>query len=263
MINKPEIQKVPASHGWLWIRHGYRLIARSPLQAFSLAMVVALGLFLVMLIPLGGALLSILIMPVLLAGYMRVCRSLEYNEKVVPRSIFAGFENRTAQLVSLGGMLLLGILVVSMVTAALGGAALTAILSAYQTHQDSSALLEALFAPGSGVQLSLLAGLALLFVLMLAMQFAPMLVFFDRMTPWQALKTSLQASLRNIVPFTVYSMILQLFAFALSVIPLGLGWIILLPIGLTSMYVGYRDIFAEAKTTTSDTEGDAATKEGE
>jgi len=248
-MNKPEIQKVPASHGWLWLKHGYRLIMRSPLQAFSLAMVVALGLFLVMLIPMGGALLSILIMPVLLAGYMRVCRSLEYNEKVVPRSVFAGFQNRTAQLVSLGGMLLLGILAVSMVTATLGGPALNAILAAYQAHPDSTALVEALFAPGSGVQLSLMAGLALLFVLMLAMQFAPMLVFFDQMTPWQALKTSLQASLRNIVPFTVYSLILQLFAFGLSVIPLGLGWIILLPIGLTSMYVAYRDIFAEAKTT--------------
>lgn len=248
-MHKPEIQKVPASHGWLWIKHGYRLIVRSPLQAFSLAMVVALGLFLVMLIPMGGALLSILIMPVLLAGYMRVCRSLEYNEKVVPRSVFAGFQHRTAQLVSLGGMLLLGILAVSMVTATLGGPALNAILAAYQAHPDSAALVEALFAPGSGVQLSLMAGLALLFVLMLAMQFAPMLVFFDQMAPWQALKASLLASARNIVPFTVYSLIMQLFAFALSSIPLGLGWIILLPIGLTSMYVGYRDIFSEAKTT--------------
>lgn len=255
-MNKPEIQKVPASHGWLWIKHGYRLIMRSPLQAFSLAMVVALGLFLVMLIPLGGALLSILIMPVLLAGYMRVCRSLEYNEKVVPRSVFAGFQNRTAQLVSLGGMLLLGILAVSMVTATLGGPALNAILAAYQAHPDSTALVEALFAPGSGVQLSLMAGLALLFVLMLAMQFAPMLVFFDQMTPWQALKASLLASIRNIVPFTVYSLIMQLFAFALSSIPLGLGWIILLPIGLTSMYVAYRDIFAEAKTTESTIESE-------
>lgn len=251
-----EIQRVPASHGWLWIRHGYRLIMRSPLQAFSLAMVFAVGLFLPMLVPGAGMLLAMLIMPVLMAGYMRVCRSLEYNEKVVPRHIFAGFKNRTAQLVSVGGMLLLGMIVVSMLTLAMGGEALNAMLTAYQKQQDPSALLEAMMAPGSGMLPSLMTGLALLFVLMLAFQYAPMLVFFDQKTPWQALKASMQASVRNIVPISVYSLILQLIAFALSLIPLGLGWIFLLPIGLTSMYVSYRDIFAEAKTTETVNEGE-------
>lgn len=246
-----EIQKVPASHGWLWIQHGYRLIMRSPLQALSLATVFAMGIFLAMLIPLGGALFAIMIMPVLMAGYMRVCRSLEYNEKVNPGNIFEGFKIRTAQLASLGGMLLLGILIVSMVTAALGGSTLNAILETYSKDQDMNALAEALLAPGSGVQLSLMVGLGLLFVLMLAMQFAPMLVFFDNQKPFAALKLSMSGSIRNILPFSVYSLIMQVIAFALSAIPMGLGWIILLPIGLTSMYVAYRDIFAETKTTES------------
>lgn len=244
-----EIQKVPASHGWLWIKHGYRLIMRSPLQALSLATVVAMGLFLAMLIPLGGALLAILLMPVLMAGYMRVCRSLEYNEKVEPRNVFEGFKIRTSQLASLGGMLLLGILMVSMVTAALGGSALNGILETYSKDQDMTALAEALLAPGSGVQLSLMVGLGLLFVLMLAMQFAPMLIFFDNKKPFEALKLSMGASIRNILPFSVYSLIMQVIAFALSAVPMGLGWIVLLPLGLTSMYVGYRDIFSDSKTT--------------
>ena len=178
---------------------------------------------------------------------MRACRSLEYHEKVEPRHIFAGFESMTRQLVSIGGMLLLGIVIVSMLTAAMGGSELNAILESFQTRQDQAALVEALMAPGSAVQLSLLAGLALFFVLMLAFQFAPMLVFFDRLTPMEALKTSTRASIRNIVPFSVYSLLMQLIAFALSVIPLSLGWIVLLPLGLTSMYVAYRDIFSETE----------------
>jgi uncharacterized membrane protein len=255
-MNKLEIQRVPASHGWLWIKHGYRLIMRSPVQALSLAMVFALTILLAMLIPLGGPLLAILFMPVLMAGYMRICRSLEFNEKVEPRHIIAGFESKAAALVSLGGMLVMGLLVVSMATAALGGSALNAILEAYQTHQDANLLMETLFARESGVQLSLLTGLALLFVLMLAMQFAPMLVFFDQMTPREALKASIRASVRNIVPFSVYSLIMQLIAFVLSVIPMGLGWVILLPVGLTSMYVAYRDIFSESKTTEPEKSGE-------
>ena len=247
-MNKLEIQKTPASHGWLWIKHGYRLIMRNPLQAFSLAMVFALGLFLAMLIPLGGMLLAMLFMPVLMAGYMRVCRALEYSEKVAPRFIFAGFESRTAHLVSLGGMLLMGMIVISMLTLAMGGDALNAMLTSYQKDQDPNALLQAMTAPDSGMLPSLMTGLSLMFALMLAFQYAPMLVFFNQKTPLEALKASLRGSVRNIVPILVYSMIMQLIGFALSIIPMGLGWIILLPIGLTSIYVSYRDIFTETET---------------
>jgi len=244
-MNQLEVQRVPASHGWLWIKHGYRLIMRNPLQAFSLAMMFALGLFLALLIPLLGVLLAILAMPLLMAGYMRVCRALEYNQAVQPRYIFAGFESRTAQLVAVGGLLLLGMIIISFVITVLGGAELSAILASYQTQQDPTELIDSLLAPASGLRLVLLSGFALFFLLMLALQFAPMLVFFNGMTPRQAMKVSLLASIRNIVPFSVYSLIMQLIAFVLSVIPLGLGLIILLPIGLTSMYVAYRDIFTE------------------
>lgn len=249
---KLEVEKVPASHGWLWVKHGYRLIMRNPLQAFSLAMMFVLGLFVAMLVPLVGVLLTILLMPVLLAGYMRVCRALEFNEAVQPRYIFSGFENRAAQLVAVGGMLLLGMMIISIVITALGGPELKAILSSYQTQQDPTAFIDSLLAPASGLRLVLLSAFALFFLLMLALQFAPMLVFFNQMTPLQALKVSLLASIRNILPFAVYSLIMQLIAFVLSVIPLGLGLIILLPLGLTSMYVAYRDIFSETQIPETD-----------
>ena len=244
-MNQLEVQRLPASHGWLWIKHGYRLIMRNPLQALSLAMMFALGLFVAMMIPLLGVLLAILAMPLLMAGYMRVCRALEYNEAVQPRYVFAGFESRTAQLVAVGGLLLLGMIIITFVITVLGGPELSAILASYQKQQDPTALIDLLWAPASGLRLVLLSGFALFFLLMLSLQFAPMLVFFNGMTPRQAMKVSLLASIRNIVPFSVYSLIMQLIAFVLSVIPLGLGLIILLPIGLTSMYVAYRDIFTE------------------
>jgi len=255
-MNKIEIQRVPASHGWLWLKHGYQLIMRAPLQAIPLAMMFALGIFLAMLIPVAGVLLAILVMPVLMAGYMRVCRSLEYSEKVEPQHIFAGFKNRTAPLISVGSMLLMGMIVISMVTAAMGGSELSAILENYQAEQDTAALVEALMAPDSAVQYSLLTGLALFFLLMLAMQFAPMLVFFNEMSPRQALQASIYGSIRNIVPFSIYSLLMQLIAFALSFVPMSLGWIVLLPLGLTSMYVAYRDIFSETKLADPVTEGE-------
>ena len=247
IIRKLIIEKLPASHGWLWITHGYRLIARSPLHAVSLAMVFATGVMAAMLVPLGGIFLAVLLMPVLLAGYSRVCRALEFSEKVEPIYIFAGFTRRTASLLTLGSMVLLGMFTISIVSAMLGGQELNSLLETFQSDHDVTALLNAMLAPESGLRFTILLSFALFFVLMLAMQFAPMLVFFDRMAPLAALRVSLRASIRNILPFSVYSLIMQGITFALGMVPFDLGFIFLLPLMLTSMYVAYRDIFNEVK----------------
>lgn len=247
MIIKLEVQKVAASHGWVWITHAYRLIMRSPWLAMSLAMVVAMGMMLAMLVPLGGIFLTVLAAPVFIAGYMRVCRSLEYSEPLEPGFVFAGFGPKFPQLLKLGALILLGLLLVAFVTAALGGKALTGILENFQQNPDPEQLVNALMAPENGLRLVLLVGFALFFILMLAMQFAPMLVFFNHVQPLHALQISLISSVRNIIPFSVYSLIMQVFTFVLGSIPFDLGLIVLLPLMLTSMYVAYRDIFNEVK----------------
>lgn len=237
------IERVPATHGWLWITHGYRLIMRSPLHAVAMALLGAIGIYLAMLVPKVGALLAIVIMPLLLAGYMRVCRALEFHQKVEISYLFQGFEQRTSQLLALGGLLLAGMVIISIIITLVGGTALAELLDSVRASEEPNALLEAMMSAGSGVALSLLIGLALLFMLMLSFQFAPMLVFFDQLAPFGALKASLAAILRNIIPFTVYTLILQGIAFVAALIPYDLGWVLMLPLGLTSMYVGYRDIF--------------------
>jgi len=256
-MSKVDIQKVAANHGWLWIRHGYNLIMRSPVQSMLMVMVFAMGIFTPALVPVIGPILGVLIMPVLMAGYMRVCRSLEYSEKINNRHILAGFSSNTKQLVAIGGMLLLGLLFISTVTTILGGTELAAILENFKTHQDPNLLVEALLAQGSGVETSLMAGMILLFMLVIAMQFAPMLVLFDQLTAWEAMVASLRGTFRNIVPYLVYSLIMQLIAFVAGIIPMKLGWIIMLPLGMTSMYVAYRDIFS--KPIEADSERDKAT----
>src|SRR5512139_1624840 len=97
-----QAQKVEMGHGWLWITHGYRLIMRNPPMSLGLALLGALGMYLTLIIPVAGMFLALLLMPILLAGYMRVCRALEYHQKVEPTYLFAGFEKRTSQLLALG-----------------------------------------------------------------------------------------------------------------------------------------------------------------
>ena len=238
-----EIRRMNAGRSWVWVKQGWQLIMHNPPQAIGLALAGALTMFLAFAIPLFGPLVALLLMPLLMAGYMRVCRALEENEEVDLKQLLAGLRAHAAPLVSLGGFMMLGLLVSSMVVISVGGEALAALLEKFGAANDPQMLANAMLTAGSGVSLGLLLGLTMMFALMLALQYAPMLVYFSDLTPLAALRASFVGSLRNIVPYTLYSLIMQALALLLGIIPFGLGLIVLLPLGLTSLYVSYRNIF--------------------
>lgn len=238
-----DIRKMNAARGWTWVKQGYQLIMRSPLMAVSLALIAVLILFIGLKVPVIGPLLAVLLIPVVLAGYARVCHALEEDEEVELVHLFEGFRKHAGRLVALGGFTILGLFGASAVMVLIGGEALTAVLNNVQAANDPQALAHAMWAAGSGVAFSLLAGFTLVCALMLALQYAPMLVFFNNATPLGALRASLVGSLRNLIPYTVYTIIMQVVAFVLALVPFDLGLIVLLPLGLTSLYVSYRNIF--------------------
>jgi uncharacterized membrane protein len=238
-----EIRKLNAARGWTWVKQGYQLIMCNPLMSVTFALIGALAVFVALGIPVLGPLAAVLLMPVMLAGYMRVCRALEDEEEVELPHLFEGFRKHTAQLVALGGFAMLGLLGASAVMVFIGGEALSALLENFQSGNDPQAMVEAMWAAGSGVAFSLLVGFSLVFVLMLALQYAPMLVFFNEIAPVAAMRASLAGTVRNIVPYTIYNIVMQLLAIVFGILPYNLGLIVLLPLGLTSLYVSYRNIF--------------------
>jgi uncharacterized membrane protein len=238
-----EIRKLNAARGWTWVKQGYQLIMRNPLMSVTLALVCALAVFTVLRLPVFGPLLAVLLIPIVIAGYMRVCRALEEEENIELPHLFEGLRKYAARLAALGGFLMLGMLFSSMAMVIAGGEALRTLLENVNTANDPQMLFTAMMTPGSGVAFSLLIGISLVCLLMLAFQYAPMLVFFNDLQPAEAMRASLSGSLRNIVPYTVYNIILQVIALALNILPYGIGLVVLLPLGLTSLYVSYRNIF--------------------
>lgn len=238
-----EIRKLNAARGWVWVKQGYQLIMRNPLLSIPLALIGTLIMFVAFKVPVVGPLLVVLLMPVVMAGYMRVCRSLEEDEEVELAHLFEGFHKRTSQLVALGSFAMLGMIITSIAMLTIGGEAFGNLMENMQTASDPEMMMDAMWSAGSGVALSMLVGLALMCVLMMAFQYAPMLVFFHDLAPFAALRTSLTGSLRNLIPYTVYSLIMQLVGLVFSVLPFDLGLIVLLPLGFTSLYVSYRNIF--------------------
>ena len=97
----------------------------------------------------------------------------------------------------------------------------------------------------AGSIFALLVALVLSGVLAIAIWFAPALIVLDNVAPVDAMKSSLTACLKNAVTFVVYGVLYMVAAFVAS-LPLMLGWILLGPIVMLTIYVSYRDIFGPA-----------------
>ena len=234
-----EARKVHAMHGWLWIKHCFWLFKKNPLLWMVLTSIGVVGIFAISMIPMLGDPLSTLLFPSLLAGYMFGCHALAQGEELELAHLFSGFQQFAQKLVTLGGVNLVAQLLILGVMMLTGGATLVGIMMDSKAGaEDPAVLVQAM--TGAGV--AILLGATLFSILMMAMQFAPMLVIFGRVPPILAMKTSLRAFLRNMIPLSVYGLLLLPFALLAS-LPMMLGWLVLLPVIITSLYAIYRDLF--------------------
>lgn len=237
-----EPQHLQAGQGWQWIKRGYALFMRAPLLWVVLLVICFAAAALLSAIPVAGEALTSLLLPVVLAGIMTGCRAVEKDDELELAHLFSGFHKHTSRLVTLGGISLVGQLLIFGVMALAGGASLVGILMSGQPPQDPQVIADAM----AGAGFAVLLGLVLFSILMMAMQFAPMLVYFNNVAPVEALKLSLRGFLANIGPMLLYGITLVILA-VLASIPMMLGWLVLMPIIFTSLYASYRSIFPFAE----------------
>jgi len=214
------------------------------------------GMAAISFIPLIGQLLSTILMPVLMAGFMLGARDLERGEELELAHLFAGLQHNTQQLVTLGGINLVAQMLSLGAMMLVGGGTLVKLIMSGQEVNDPAVLTQAL----AGAGLALLVGATLFSLLLMAMQFAPMLVIFEHMAPLQAMKTSLRAFLRNLLPLTVYGLLLLPLAIIASM-PMMLGWLVLMPIAIASIYIIYSDLFPQQTKTPQTIEGEVVDKD--
>ncbi len=87
--------------------------------------------------------------------------------------------------------------------------------------------------------------MALSVLLYMALWFAPALVALRGTAPVDAIKQSFFGCLKNVVPFLIYGIIMMVLSIV-ATIPLGLGWLVLGPVAIASVYVAYRDIYGDS-----------------
>lgn len=242
----PEGWAVPAGRGTDWWGSAWRLFTAAP-AAFIVITIVYVAIMMVLsFIPVLGQIAVSLLNPVFLGGIMMGCREQDRGGEIAMRHLFAGFNEKLGPLVIVALLYLLGWFVIGCITlalafASLGGGALAALMSGEPTQMGF-----ALFATmGLTAALVFLVALLLAVPLMMAFWFAPALVVFRGDDPVAAMKTSFRACLRNVPPFLIYGLLGILFMI-LACIPIFLGLIVLIPVGIATVYTSYKDIFGIA-----------------
>lgn len=232
-----ESRTVAANRGWQWIIEGFRMFRVHPLTWIALVVVMLLIWVASAMIPLLGALAINLVSPVFFAGLMIACRSADEGGEPEVAQLFSAFKTHATPLVTVGGIYLAGnIIAVGVVFMVAGGSALPTILS------QSAGDIESVRAAVRGLSLGVAIGMAVFLPVLMAVWFAPLLIVFHDMPPVAAMKRSLAACWQNTLPFLVYGVIGLVLSIA-AFLPLMLGFIVLLPVLVCSIYASYKDIF--------------------
>jgi hypothetical protein len=228
---------VGAGQGWTWIADGFGLFKKAPGMWIALVIVLLVILVVLAFIPLLGAVATFLLMPLFLGGLMLGCRALQGGGGLEVGHLFAGFKEHTANLIVLGALAIGGWIIVMLPVIAIVGAG--AIFGAMRGDAAGVAAI------GGSFLLAGLVAMALSIPIYMALWFAPALVVLRGLAPVAAVKESFLGCLKNVVPFLIYGLVMLVLGIV-AAIPLGLGWLVLGPVAIASIYVSYRDIYGDA-----------------
>jgi uncharacterized membrane protein len=232
-------RSLSAGHGWSWVRGGWSFFTAAPLMWIVFIVVLVILSLVFHFFPIIGSLAWQVFSPVISAGLVVGCRSLETSGELEIEHLFAGFKSNFGQLIVLGLLYVLGGLIILGVLFGFVGTAIVMAL----VNNDADALVQA-FAITTPLLVGGFIALILAALLLSAYWFAPALVMMHGVSPAKAMVASLGATFRNVGPFLVYGLVMGFFL-VVAMIPLGLGLAVWAPVMIASGYFSYREVFTE------------------
>ncbi|QAU35738.1 BPSS1780 family membrane protein [Janthinobacterium sp. 17J80-10] len=101
------MDNVPASTGWAWVKQGIALFRRQPAELSTLFISYMFLMLALNLIPLIGAMLPLLLVPVFAMSFMQACVQVEQGQRVYPSLLLTGFRSPAFRALLLLGTLYL------------------------------------------------------------------------------------------------------------------------------------------------------------
>lgn len=235
---------VKAGRGLNWLTDSWALLKKEPLVFAVMGLVSLVAIFILNLIPFLGSLAVTLLWPAMMAGFFLAFKHAKQQQTVSLNDLFTPFR-APGSLIGVGGMYLLASIVLVVVLGIVAFFSLGSVSALSNGQADFSQM-------GSGLIILGLLSIPAALALAMAFVFAPVLVHEHQVPVIEAIKRSFAGSLRNILPFIVFFIVLTLCMIIiglLSAIPL-LGWllgiavaIMYLPLSCGALFFAYSDIF--------------------
>jgi hypothetical protein len=241
------IRIVDASHGWRWIAEGMLLFRKNPPQWLLLIAVLFVGSRVLFLIPLIGV-IAVLVAPNFLAGLAHGAQALEQGKPLRLGYLASGFLKNATQLITIGAVSLVGQFLMLMAMLLVGGDGISTVSKTMAAGAATPETMEAIRTAAPRMMMAMIVGIGVSLPLIMAVWFAPLLVFFDDVKPLPAMVLSLWACLKNILPLLIYGMVVLVPMVILAPLSLAmrqpdLGLWLLAPILVPSLYASYKDLF--------------------
>jgi len=234
-----QANKLDAGQGLNWYGCGWNLFRKSPAVWILFGVLFLVIMAVCFFIPLVGPLIFVLLFPLLAAGFHIGADNAHRGSSVELGMMFQGFtkEDIRTPLLILGG-LFVGLAIAASIIMMLFGAGMMGMSGG--GGQGPGMGPQNMMTPAMGI--GFIVGLIIQILIAMCLFFAVPLVTFDQVQPVEAVKTSFQASLTNIVPFLIFLVSYMILAFIAS-IPFFLGLIVLFPIAFCAVYCAYRGVF--------------------
>jgi hypothetical protein len=248
-----QIRKVNAARGWHWLAQGLAIFRKAPAQWLLLIGILFIASRVLLAIPVAG-LIVVLITPNFLAGLAHGAQALEEGKPLRFGYLASGFLNNAAQLVTLGGVSLIGHFLMLAAMTAIAGDALSEIAKTMPAGVVTAETVDAIRAAAPRLFAGTVIGFGISLPVILAGWFAPLLVYFDGVKPLPAMVLSLWACVRNMLPLLVYSIAVIVPLLVLVQIGMKLtrqpdfGVWLLAPVLVPALYASYRDLFTRETT---------------
>jgi hypothetical protein len=235
----PEGRSVAAGNGWRWIADAWSFIGQQRLMFIGVCLLYWLMVIAVQFVPILGPIAVTLFGPVVIGGFMLGCEAVRNGDRLEVGHLFAGFQRHLGKLVALGAISLgLGILIAIVLIAIVGVSFAGLLFAGGQPSPDEIAGM------GLMILLAVLVALAISIPVYMLLWFAGPLIVLADFEIGAALKTSFSACLKNILPFLIWGIMVLVLAIP-ATLTLFLGWLLLGPVIMVSVYTAYRDIFHE------------------
>ena len=236
--NLGTVKSCSSGTGMNWVGESWRLFKSQPGVWIGMFLVYMIIMMVLSWIPLINF-LSSLIAPIFTAGWMIAAVNCDHHGSAKLDDLFAGFSKNTGTLILVGVISLLIEVAIGMVVGLVFASSI-GMNEMMSMTSDPQKLMQ--YAPLLAVFILLFAALVLPVIMLV--WFAPVLIVQHNLAAWDAMSKSFMGCLKNVLPLTLYSIIMLVLLF-LGMIPLLLGLLIVMPMLMISVYAAYKDIFLE------------------